>query len=64
MSAKVKVLFLLAFVLLLAGSWPVIAWFNRIYPFVLGLPLFLAYMFLLNIIVAVYLLVAYRVTRE
>jgi hypothetical protein len=46
--------------LVLCGIWPILRVVNRIYPVILGLPLFVFYMVLLNLAVAGFLFIAYR----
>ncbi len=58
-----RLLFFSALLLVMAGIWPVIGLFNRIEPFIFGLPTFLFYMLSLNVIVAIYLAIAYRLTK-
>jgi hypothetical protein len=49
-----------AILLLLAGLWPVVAFVNRIEPFVLGLPFYVFWMVMLDLMVAILLAIAYR----
>jgi hypothetical protein len=44
-----------------SGLWPVVQLVNRIYPFILGLPLFVFCMLLLNLVVTVFLVIAFRI---
>jgi len=55
-----RIVWLMGALLVFAGIWPTIVLVNRIHPFVLGLPLFVFYMVLLNFLVAGFLLFAFR----
>src|SRR5438552_14794416 len=44
------------------ANWPLLILFNRIYPFVLGLPFFIFAMLVLNLSVGLLLFAAYRAT--
>ncbi len=61
MSKSPRILFLIGILLITAALWPILATVNRIYPMILGLPLFAFYMLLLNFIVTAFLLIALRV---
>jgi len=56
-----RLFFLTGVVLVVAALWPVVRLLNRIYPLILGLPLFVVYMLLLNFAVAAFLCIAYFV---
>ncbi len=60
MKSAPRLLFVTACLLVIAGIWPVLRLVNRIHPFILGLPLFVFYMLLLNFAVAVFLVIAFR----
>lgn len=53
-------MFITGCVLLACGNWPVVILVNRLHPTILGLPPFVWSMFLLNVVVAILLVVAYR----
>jgi len=55
-----RLLWLTGMLLVLSGIWPILHLVNRIDPVILGLPLFVFYMLLLNFAVAGFLLIAFR----
>lgn len=61
MNKAPRFLGIIGVLLVLAGIWPTLQFVNRIYPFILGLPLFVFYMVLLNFLVTGFLLLAFRV---
>lgn len=54
-----RILWLIGILLVACGIWPILRVVNRIYPIILGLPLFVFYMLILNLAVAGFLLIAY-----
>jgi hypothetical protein len=61
---EVRLLIAAAVALVAIANWPAIILINRVWPFVLGLPLFVFAALLLNILVSLLLVIAYRVTDE
>ena len=55
-----RILWLIGMLLVLSGMWPILRVVNRVYPVIMGLPLFVFYMLLLNLAVAGFLLIAFR----
>ena len=60
MNKGPRVLWLTGMLLVIFGIWPILHVVNRIYPVILGLPLFVFYMLALNFAVAGFLLIAFR----
>jgi hypothetical protein len=60
MNKGPRILWLTGMLLVLSGIWPILHVVNRIYPVILGLPLFVFYMLALNLAVAGFLLIAFR----
>lgn len=56
-----RILWLTGGLLVVSGLWPVLPLVNRIYPFILGLPLFVFYMLFLNFAVTMFLIIAFRI---
>lgn len=61
MKKAPRILWLTGGLLVVSGLWPVVQLVNRIYPFILGLPLFVFCMLLLNLVVTVFLVIAFRI---
>jgi hypothetical protein len=55
-----RILFFAGCALFAVANWPIIVLINRIEPVILGLPVFVFVMFLLNLLVAGLLAFAYR----
>jgi hypothetical protein len=55
-----RILFFAGWALFAVANWPFIVLINRIEPVILGLPLFVFVMFVLNLLVAGLLALAYR----
>jgi hypothetical protein len=59
MNKGPRILWLTGMLLVILGIWPILHVVNRIYPVILGLPLFVFYMLALNLAVAGFLLIAF-----
>ncbi|MGH9627040.1 MAG: DUF3311 domain-containing protein [Bryobacteraceae bacterium] len=57
---RTRIIVVLAVVLFGLSIWPFVPLVNRIEPFILGLPFYLFWMVLLDVLVAALLAVAYR----
>ena len=57
---RIKILVFCGALLFALAIWPFVVLVNRIEPFVLGLPFYLFWMVLLDVLVAALLAVAYR----
>jgi hypothetical protein len=60
---RLRILFACGYLLFAAANWPLLILVNRIEPFIFGLPTFVFAMFALNFLVAILLLIAYRMTE-
>ena len=57
---KQYLFFVVGCLLVVAAIWPILELVNRIYPFILGFPFFIFYMVGLNVLVSVFLFIAFR----